>query len=142
VLAIALAFGGIAYSAQHQLHQMQARSHAMAAVLNAPDATMMTVRAPSGRGRATIVMSHQARSLVFTSARLPVLPAAHRYELWLMGTSGPRPAGMLPDGRDGMTPPMIVTGLRDGDQVAVTVEPADGSRQPTTPMVLTATLPS
>jgi anti-sigma-K factor RskA len=49
---------------------------------------------------------------------------------------------MLPDGRDGMTPPMIVTGLRDGDQVAVTVEPADGSRQPTTPMVLTATLPS
>jgi len=142
VLAIAVAFGGIAYSAQHQLHQMQARSHAIAAVLNAPDATMMTVRAPSGRGRATIVMSHQARSFVFTSARLPILPAAHRYELWLMGTSGPRPAGMLPDGRDGMTPPMIVTGLRDGDQVAVTVEPADGSRQPTTPMVLTATLPS
>jgi anti-sigma-K factor RskA len=141
VLAIALAFGGIAYNAQHQLHQMQARSHAIAAVLNAPDATMMTVHAPSG-GRATVVMSHQARSLVFTAVRLPGLPAAHRYELWLMGSSGPRPAGMLPAPRDGMTPPMIVTGLRAGDQVAVTVEPASGSRQPTTPMVLTVALPS
>jgi len=142
VLAIALAFSGIAYSTQHQLHQMQARSHAIAAVLNAPDATMMTVRASSGPGRATIVMSHQARSLVFTSARLPVLDAAHRYELWLMGRSGPRPAGMLPAGRGGMTPPVIVTGLRDGDQVAVTIEPASGSRQPTTPMILMAALPA
>ena len=142
VLAIALAFGGIAYNAQHQLHQMQARGHAIAAVLNAPDATIMTVRAASGGGRATVVMSHQARSLVFTAVRLPVPPAAHRYELWLMGTSGPRPAGMLPDAHDGMTAPMIVTGLRAGDQVAVTVEPASGSRQPTTPMILMVALPS
>lgn len=142
VLAIALAFGGIAYNAQHQLHQMQARSHAIAAVLNSPDATMMTVRAASGTGRATIVMSHQARSLVFTAIRLPLPPAAHRYELWLMGASGPRPAGMLPDAHNGMTPPIIVTGLRAGDQVAVTVEPASGSRHPTTPMILTVALPS
>lgn len=141
VLAIALAFGGIAYNAQHQLRQMQARSHAIAAVLNAPDATMMTVHAAPG-GRATVVMSHQARSLVFTSVRLPALPSAHRYELWLMGTSGPRPAGMLPAAHDGMTAPVIVTGLRAGDQVAVTAEPASGSRQPTTPMILMVTLPS
>jgi anti-sigma-K factor RskA len=142
VLAIALAFGGIAYNAQHQLHQMQARSHAIAAVLNAPDAKMMTVHTASGSGRATVVMSHQARSLVFTAARLPALSAAHRYELWLMGTSGPRPAGMLPGAHGGMTPPMIVTGLRSGDQVAVTVEPASGSQRPTTPMILTVALPS
>ena len=142
VLAIALAFGGIAYNAQHQLHQVQARSHAIAAVLNAPDATMMTVHTSSGSGRATVVMSHQARSLVFTAVRLPALPAAHRYELWLMGTSGPRPAGMLPAAHGGVTPPIIVTGLQSGDQVAVTVEPAAGSQRPTAPMILTVALPS
>jgi anti-sigma-K factor RskA len=142
VLAIALAFGAVAYKAQHQLHQMQARSHAITAVLNAPDAMMMTVHSTSGSGRATVVMSHRARSLVFTAVRLPALSAAHRYELWLMGTSGPRPAGMLPAAHDGMTPPMVVTGLRSGDHVAVTVEPASGSRRPTTPMILTVALPS
>jgi hypothetical protein len=59
-----------------------------------------------------------------------------------MGTSGPRPAGMLPAAHGGMTPPMIVTGLRSGDQVAVTVEPASGSQRPTMPMILTVALPS
>jgi len=142
VLAVALAFGGIAYNAQHQLHQMQARSHAIAAVLGAPDATMMTGRAASGTGRATVVMSHRARALVFTTAALPAPPSAHRYELWLMGPSGSRPVGMLPAAHGGTTPPMIVTGLRAGDQVAVTVEPASGSRQPTMPMIVTVALPS
>jgi Anti-sigma-K factor rskA/Putative zinc-finger len=141
VLAIALAFGGIAFNAQHQLSQEQARSRAISAVLNAPDATMLTATATSG-GTGTVVMSHRARSLVLTVARLPSLPGAQRYEVWLMGQSGARPAGMLPAPRSGMTPPMIVTGLRAGDQVVVTVEPASGAARPTTPMILVFSLPS
>jgi anti-sigma-K factor RskA len=141
VAAIALAFGGLAVSARHQLTQEQARSHAIAAVLNAPDATMMTARAVTG-GTVTVVMSHRARSLVFTAARLPGLPGAKRYELWLMGTSGTRPAGKLPAPHGGMTPPIIVSGLRSGDRVAVTVEPAAGARRPTPPMILMLPLPS
>jgi hypothetical protein len=41
-----------------------------------------------------------------------------------------------------MTPPMIVSGLRSGDRVAVTVEPAAGARRPTPPMILMLPLPS
>jgi anti-sigma factor RsiW len=72
VLAIALVSGGIAFHNEQQLNQERARSRAIATVLNAPDATMMTVAAIS-RGTATIVMSHHARALVFTAARLPAL---------------------------------------------------------------------
>jgi anti-sigma-K factor RskA len=141
VLAVALAFGGIAFSAQHQLSQAQARARQIAAVLNAPDATMLTADAKPG-GTATVVMSHRARALVFTSARLPTLPSAERYELWLVGSAGPRSAGMLPQPHAGMTAPVIVSGLRAGDEVAVTVEPAAGAARPTRPMVIMLPLPS
>ena len=141
VLAVALAFGGIAFSAQHQLSQEQARSREIAAVLNAPDATMLTADA-SSRGTATVVMSHRARALVFTSARLPTLPSAERYELWLVGSAGSRSAGMLPQPRAGMTAPVIVSGLRAGDKIALTVEPAAGAAQPSPPMLIMLPLPS
>ena len=140
-LAIALAFGGLAFRAQQQLSQERARSRAIAAVLNAPDATMMTVTA-TGQGTATIVMSHRAGALVFTAARLPALASSQRYELWLMGRAGPRGAGMLPPPRAGMTAPVIVSGVRSGDEFAVSAEPAGGTRRPTSPMIVKIALPS
>jgi hypothetical protein len=141
VLAIALVSGGIAFHNEQQLNRERARSRAIATVLNAPDATMMTVAAIS-RGTATIVMSHQARALVFTAARLPALPSSQRYELWLMGRAGARAAGMLPQPRAGMTAPVIVSGLRAGDKFAISAEPAAGTSHPTSRMILKVSLPS
>jgi len=138
---IALAFGGLAYHDQQQLSQEQSRARAVAAVLNAPDAVMMTARA-SSRGSATVVMSHRERSLVFTAARLPPLPSAQRYELWLVGGGQATPAGMLPAPRSGVTAPVIVSGLRSGDMVAVTVEPATGAVTPSSHMIVKVALPS
>ena len=140
-LAAAVALGGLAYHDQQQLSQEQSRARAVAAVLAAPDAVMMTARAASG-GSATVVMSHHERTLVFTAARLPALPSAKRYELWLMGGGRARAAGMLPPPHAGVTAPVIVSGLRSGDTVAVTVEPAAGARNPTSPMVVHLALPS
>jgi anti-sigma-K factor RskA len=140
-LAIALALGGLAFHTEQQLNQMRDRSRAIAAVLNEPDAAMMTVTAAT-QGSATIVMSHQARALVFTAARLPALPSSQRYELWLMGRDGPRAAGMLPQPRAGMTAPVIVSGLRPGDEFAVSAEPAGGASHPTSPMILQVALSS
>lgn len=141
VLAVALVFGGLAFHMNQQLNHEQAGSRAIAAVLNAPDATMMTMPATT-QGTATIVMSHQARALVFTAARLPALPSSQRYELWLMDRSGPHSAGMLPQPRAGMTAPVIVSGLQAGDKFAVSAEPVSGASHPTSRMILTVTLPS
>lgn len=138
-LAIALAIGWVAVSSRQQANQDQTRAGAIAGVMNAPDATMLTASATS-TGTATVIMSHRERALVFTAARLPVLPASQRYELWLVNSSGPRPAGMLPVPHQGMTGPVVVTGLRSGDKVGVTAEPAAGTRHPTTPVILVVNL--
>jgi Anti-sigma-K factor rskA, C-terminal/Putative zinc-finger len=140
-MLVALVLGGLFVSSQHRLDQEQAHSGIIAAVLNAPDAAIMTARARTG-GTATVVMSHRDHALVLTTARLPALPAGQRYEVWLMGRHRMRPAGMLPDPHRGMTAPIVVTGLAVGDSVGLTVEPASGARSPTAAPVLMLVLPS
>lgn len=135
----ATAFGAIALAAEHRLGHTQLRDHAIAEVLTAPDATLLTSRVKAG-GAATIVMSHRDHALVFTTAGLPAPPPGRRYELWLMGPRGDRSAGLLPAPHGGMTSPVIATGLAAGDWVGLTVEPAGGSRHPTSRPVLMLSL--
>jgi anti-sigma-K factor RskA len=92
-------------------------------------------------GTATVVMSHREHALVFTAAHLSSLPAAERYELWLIGPDGTRSAGMInASGRGRMVGPMVVSGLSAGDRVGMTVEPAGGSPRPTSPPVVMVSL--
>ncbi|HJY55905.1 MAG TPA: anti-sigma factor, partial [Streptosporangiaceae bacterium] len=135
VLAVAVVFGIADSSMQQQIDQAQASSQQIAVVLTAQDAHMTTGTVADG-GTATIVMSHSRHALVFTAQGLHALPASRGYELWLIGPAGTRPAGMLPAGNHGMTGPVIASGLRPGDHLALTAEPADGSAHPDTPMML------
>jgi anti-sigma-K factor RskA len=59
-----------------------------------------------------------------------------------MDRAGAHAAGMLPEPHAGMTPPVIVSGLRSGDKFAVSAEPAAGSSSPTSRMILKLALPS
>lgn len=68
---------------------------------------------------------------------LPAAPSGKTYEAWIIPAGGsPRPAGLFPSGENatvrlrGTVPKKAV--------VAVTVEPAGGSRQPTTPPFFTS----
>jgi anti-sigma-K factor RskA len=140
-LAAAVAMGVLALGAEHRLNQDQARGHAIAAVLNASDVTMLTARVTTG-GTATVLESRHMRALVFTASGLRALPAARSYELWLMGPGGTRPAGMLPHPRAGMIGPMVVSGLADADRMGLTVEPASGAARPTSAPVLMLSLGS
>jgi anti-sigma-K factor RskA len=135
VLAVAVVFGVANGSVQQQLDQAQTSSQQIAAVLTAQDA-VMTAGPVTGGGTATIVMSHSRHALVFTAQGLRALPASRSYELWLIGPEGTRSAGMLPAGRHGMTGPVIASGLRQGDHLALTDEPVGGSAHPTTSMML------
>jgi anti-sigma-K factor RskA len=139
-LAVAAAFlagflGLAARGAQHQLQQDQSRSQGIAAVLTARDAHMFSARVRTG-GTATVVMSGREHALVFAAAGLRALPASRSYELWLMGPGGDKPAAMLPAPRQGMTGPVLASGLSAGDRLGLTVEPASGSPRPTSPALL------
>jgi anti-sigma-K factor RskA len=43
---------------------------------------------------------------------------------------------MLPSPRQGMTGPVLASGLRAGDRLGLTVEPVGGSGRPTSPVIL------
>jgi anti-sigma-K factor RskA len=130
VLAVALVLQ------RHQLDTERAQQRAIAAVLAAPDARILTGRTSVG-GTASVVVAGRQHKLVFTSAGMPVLASTRVYQLWLIGPSGATSAGLLPEASQGRTAPVLASGLVPGDEVGVTVEPAGGTRQPTTkPVVL------
>jgi len=139
VLAAAVVLGVTNGSMRQQLSQAQTSSQQIAAVLTARDARMMTGPVTGG-GTATIVMSHAKDALVFSAAGLRALPASRGYELWLIGPAGVRPVGMLSVGSHGMTGPVIASGVRRGDHLALSAEPAGGASQPTAPMMLDVAL--
>ena len=139
----AVVFGVSNGGMRDQLSRAQASSQQVAAVLTARDATMMTGTVRGG-GTVTIVMSHSMRELVFTAAALHALPTSRGYELWLIGPAGDRAVVMLPAARHGMTGPVVASGLRPGDHLALTAEPASDDAHPaghpTTPMMLDVVL--
>jgi len=123
------------------LSSAQAVDEAIAAVLSAPDARIVT-GATSAGGTATVVASHGTRSVVFTTTGLAELPPSSVYELWFIGSGGARPAGLLSPAPStaGTTPPLLASGLAGGDVVGVTVEPAGGVQSPTTTPIVVLTL--
>ncbi|MEV4801537.1 anti-sigma factor [Nonomuraea sp. NPDC049421] len=138
--AAAVALGVLAFDARRDLADLAARNGELAAVLAAADAETMR-RPVSTGGTGTVVVSRERGRMVFTSSGLAELPRAKAYELWLMGPGGARPAGLLEPGPGGASAPVVLTPLRRDDRVALTVEPAEGSRQPTTDPVMLADLP-
>ena len=93
-LAVAVALGAAGSATRHELDSARAQNQAIAAVLAAPDARIMT-RATTERGTATVVVSRAQQKIVFTTAGLPPLPSSKVYELWLMGPPRIRQAGLL-----------------------------------------------
>jgi anti-sigma-K factor RskA len=143
VLALALV------QARNQLHTataqrgaIAAREKAIAAVLSAPDARLVSKPTSAG-GKATVVISRRLRKIIVTTALLRPLPAGRVYQLWLLGPPTTRSAGLLPRPTAGRTAPVLATGLVRGDELGVTVEPAGGTKQPTsTPIVIIKLYPN
>lgn len=124
-----------------QLGHVQAHARAVAAVLGAPDARI-AIGTTSAGGTVTAVVSQQQRELVLTTDGLRSLPAGQVYELWLMGPAGTQPAGLLPAAQSGRTEPVLTSGLKPGDRMSVTVEPAGGSNRPTSALLAVMPLPA
>jgi anti-sigma-K factor RskA len=140
-LVIALISGVFAIRSQQELDRTRAANVAVARVLSSPDARTVSATAQTG-GTATVVVSRSSGRIVFASSGLKPLPRSQTYELWLMTSQSARPAGLVRPGADGRTRPVVAGDLRDATQVGVTVEPEDGSPQPTADPILVLTLPA
>ncbi|USX52302.1 anti-sigma factor [Lentzea sp. HUAS12] len=98
-------------------------------LLSAPDAKVLS-EPGAGGGKATVVISPSRSKAVFLANGLPPLAADRDYQLWVVGTGDPRPAGLL------RGEPLVADGLADARAFALTVEPSGGSPAPTTKPVL------
>jgi len=140
-VAAAVALGVVQSSTQQQLSHAQAENRSVAAVLAAPDARL-TVRRTSAGGLATVVASQSRHALIISTAGLPALSGGKVYELWFLAGQTARRAGLLPPATAGRTAPLLASGLQPGDAVALTVEPAGGTSQPTTTPIVSVPLSS
>ena len=86
----------------------------------------------------TVVVSGQQRAAVVTTAGMTSLPAGQVYQLWVMGPAGARSAGLLT--QPGRTNQVLASGVRPGDRIGITVEPAGGTARPTTTPVVAVPL--
>jgi len=130
-LAVIVVLATVLLRTHSELDKVRARAAAIAAVLAAPDARVIT-HATSAGGTTTAVYSLARHELVVASAKLPPPPRGKVYELWLLGPPRVRPAGLLSAATHGHTALVLVAGVLRGDQLGMTVEPAGGTSRPTT----------
>ena len=166
-LLVAVVLGGVAIHARQQLASERSRNRALAsaladqqarahttstilasdrartqqvtAVLAAVDARRLSGKVASG-GRGIVVVSRKKGAAVVVASGVSTLPSDRTYQLWLIGASGARSAGLLPL-TSSTSEPVLVTGVGAAGTLAMTVEPAGGTAQPTTTPILAITLP-
>jgi anti-sigma factor RsiW len=98
-------------------------------VLAAPDAELRADNLIGG-GRVTVVMSDAMDAGVVVLADAPPPGPDRAYQLWMVEDGAPVSVGLLAAGQDQATE--LIEGVRGSEAFAVSLEPASGSRAPTT----------
>jgi anti-sigma-K factor RskA len=120
-----VSLGVLVVQSGHQLDQAHHRTDALATVLHAGDAHVT-----HAEGVTTVVSRTQNRGVLLTD--LPPPPSGRTYQVWAIDARY-HSAGLIVGGITEFT------GITTASHVAVTIEPAGGSTQPTaTPIVLVA----
>ena len=131
VAAVVLA-AGVGLTTWHPWDRNQSGQPSVAAqVMDAPDSKRQTLEVPGG-GSATVVHSRSLGKAVLITKDMPKAPSDKVYELWLQDAEGVmNPAGLMTGGRTHQT--VVLRGnAGESTGVGITVEPAGGSKSPTT----------
>ncbi|MFD4603181.1 anti-sigma factor domain-containing protein [Streptomyces sp. NPDC058464] len=137
-LVVASLFAVQADRTQNQLDAERAQSREIAHVLAAPDARATSSKDAQGRSIGAVASASEGQAVV-TLSGYGALSNGRVHQLWLMRPRvQPRSLGLF----KGDTP-LIATGLaKSATSLAVTVEPAGGSAQPTSQPVVQLALKS
>ena len=134
-LACAVAVMSVIDATQRsRISTLDAQATSLSSLLSAPDVASSAGSVDTG-GTATLVDSRRRDEAAITLTGLARLPAGKAYQLWIIGPGGTRSAGVVSTG--GAAGPVFVHGIGGMRSFALTVEPAQGSAQPTTPQLVT-----
>lgn len=122
----------------------------MATLLGAHDLDIVTVGdprpAPGSGGEASgasarVMVSPSLGAAVFLAAGMDPAPHEHAYSLWLVHTDGQlTPVALFDVEADGTVTQHVEADLSTVEALGVTVEPEDGSPQPSTEPVMLVSL--
>ncbi|HTS65774.1 MAG TPA: anti-sigma factor [Candidatus Acidoferrales bacterium] len=102
-------------------------------ILNGADTTVTSFGKDQAQPPSGNIFVNRSQGVLLIANRLPPAPAGKAYEMWIIPKGGkPKPAGMFQSASDG-SGMHVQRGPVDtnADVVAVTMEPAAGSDQPT-----------
>jgi anti-sigma-K factor RskA len=127
---------GQVQSAQGQVDDLQAQ------VRDAEAQQTQTIRLSgtwAQQGADAEVASISDERIILVADNLPSVPAGQTCQIWVIKGDVPESSGLFQPGVQETAAP-ITTPIKKGDTIAVTVEPAGGSEQPTSDPVLSAEL--
>lgn len=97
-------------------------------LLTARELTVSEVTTDTGHAR--VVAAPSRGEAAFLASGMDQVSEDRTYQLWLMRDGEPTAAGLFRPGEDGQVV-RLLTAAQSADAVAVTIEPASGSEQPT-----------
>ena len=106
------------------------------AQITAADDVQRQVSPVEGGGTATLVWSNELGRSAVLADGLPSLPDGKVYEAWYIDSEGAAPAGTFTAAGSGTSWHVLDGAMSPGDAVGVTVEPAGGSKAPTTDPII------
>lgn len=139
---LAVALTGLAVNLNRRLDEVKrvaADNTALVSILAAED--FRTVELEMGDSTARFMYSPVEDEGVLVANGMPNVGEDETYELWLIHDGSPINAGLFRPGEGGTAVATVDgTSVRGAELVAVTVEPAGGSRKPTGPVLASAEL--
>ena len=136
---VVVALSGMVLNLNRQLEQDADPDAAVVAVLGASDLETVDLDMDGG-GPGRFLFSPSQDQGVLVAAGMPTVSDDKTYELWLIHDGTPVPAGLFrPDG-SGAAVAQVEGIVRGAELVAVTVEPAAGSKRPTGEILASADL--
>lgn len=127
--ATVFALGGFgAFAAEYQRNtDLEAQQNMMTRVFTASDSDFNFAKLKTG-GSLRMITSHSVGSAVMIATDLPALPGKS-YQLWIIKKGDAQSQGVF----DANSSMKLMKRTSGADTVAVTIEPAGGSKSPTTP---------
>jgi anti-sigma-K factor RskA len=98
-------------------------------IMAAPD--VRTVSGQLAGGTATVLFSHDRNAAVLVMNNVPPPSQGTVYQMWLIGENGPTSAGTMNTAAVAPSTTDTLTSLGNATALAFTVEPGNGSPQPT-----------
>ncbi len=102
-------------------------------ILSAPD--VQTISRPLATGTATVMFSHDRNAGMLVMNNVPPPSPGTVYQMWLQGANGMTSAGTMSTADVAPSTKAVLSNLGGSTALAFTVEPGNGSPQPTTPIL-------